>query len=1321
MSALRRRALTAVSIALALGCRDDAPVAPPLPRVVSSVAKVVVAAPRLVLEPGDSVRYSAQAFDAQGLVIPTATIIWSSSKPSVASVDARGTVIARTEGTAQILATADGQSGMADVSVSVTQLCDCTRIIDSTAMQLVERNDSTGIYVFRLTGNQIPAIDSGSIIVGAEDGGFLRRVQRVVRSGSSVTIQTTQAYVEDAVRDGAFAMTSFTEGDDIPFDSTAPRSGPWATTFAAPDLRMSAAGVCCKLDGLKISFKSKLDTNKTGTTLSASVDVTIKKGALVFDPRVDVGATIQNFRLQTFRTILGGNVGLNVDEYELSISGTAAAANKPFEFLTPKQLTWLVQQRPYAGFIGPMPVVYLLTRTLKLVVTPSITGSAVFAGRFRAGFDVTGGVRWDRSSGWTPVAASSSYFDAPAPEFKNVKASATVKIAVVLEYSLLFYGVAGPYVNLAPYLSATGAYIESHADGLVPTGMDWELKSQLGLDFGLGAKASLFGYKDLVSLGFSIPVIKPYTLRREFSDGPLVVHTEVTGPDQPDSLAIRLRPTKPDVYELGFFGFEPILTIPGPPPQGRDLSTSTQDRVISPNDSVRFENVRSGTSFKHTVGFWRLQGNCAAAEASPDTVAVKSQLLLTTVALLTSSPLAPTTDTLRVTCIALGALRVRTRVTGEDPVARSHLTLARRDTVGTGKGTPPVSMTIPAGSTPPDTVIDELVPLNSASGTNGRLDATLDPGRRNCAVAKPSTEQVTITSADTAVVEFRLTCVPLGHVMVRTVTTDPDSAPPSDAVTYQPRVLSRDGVDQITTPPATIAATGHTVVSGLVPLYNASGASGRHTVTLLSASNRCHDTAGFQRMVTVFPGDTAIAPFALKCVERLHVSTRSTGPASDRDGYIVVVDYADGSADSAAVGVNQTIGIAGVRPGMQTIRLAHVDPNCIAPASVNRQISGRDSTLVVFSVNCPGPPAPTGLRTTQILSNQVDLAWDAPPAGRRVGHYRLYRAIANLPGVVVIDSIGALAHSDAGLTPFTRYLYEVAAVDIDGVVGPRSAVLAVRTLDGTGPTAPGNLVAVAASASRINLTWTAASDPQSGVSRYRIYRGGALIDSASATSFADGGLTASTTYSYQVVAVNGQGLSGLPSNTVSATTLDGSPPTAPSGLSATPVSSTQINLAWTAATDPQSGIASYRVYRGARLVGTTTTTTFSENGLTPATSYTYEVSAVNGAGLEGSRAGPVTATTHAPLLGDVKVNVVSLGSGIPAAGYQVQLSASGVLLTQPIGSSGSVNFSGLVPQTYTVTLQNLPANCVVDDGPNPRSLVVTGGSTASTTFRVRCN
>lgn len=57
-------------------------------------------------------------------------------------------------------------------------------------------------------------------------------------------------------------------------------------------------------------------------------------------------------------------------------------------------------------------------------------------------------------------------------------------------------------------------------------------------------------------------------------------------------------------------------------------------------------------------------------------------------------------------------------------------------------------------------------------------------------------------------------------------------------------------------------------------------------------------------------------------------------------------------------------------------------------------------------------------------------------------------------------------------------------------------------------------------------------------------------------------------------------------------------PSVPTGLSATPVSQTQINLSWSASTDPGgSGVAGYRIYRGGSQIGTSTTTSYSNSGL----------------------------------------------------------------------------------------------------------------------------
>jgi fibronectin type 3 domain-containing protein len=94
-------------------------------------------------------------------------------------------------------------------------------------------------------------------------------------------------------------------------------------------------------------------------------------------------------------------------------------------------------------------------------------------------------------------------------------------------------------------------------------------------------------------------------------------------------------------------------------------------------------------------------------------------------------------------------------------------------------------------------------------------------------------------------------------------------------------------------------------------------------------------------------------------------------------------------------------------------------------------------------------------------------------------------------------------------------------------------------------------------------------------------------------------------------------------------------PSAPALLLAAPASSSRIDLLWTAAEGAESGIAFYRIYRNGAKVGTATSTAFGDTGLAAGTSYSYEVSAVNGAGLEGPRSTVATATTL-PALGIAK-------------------------------------------------------------------------------------
>ncbi len=87
------------------------------------------------------------------------------------------------------------------------------------------------------------------------------------------------------------------------------------------------------------------------------------------------------------------------------------------------------------------------------------------------------------------------------------------------------------------------------------------------------------------------------------------------------------------------------------------------------------------------------------------------------------------------------------------------------------------------------------------------------------------------------------------------------------------------------------------------------------------------------------------------------------------------------------------------------------------------------------------------------------------------------------------------------------------------------------------PTIPSGLASPSQTANSISLTWNASSD-NVGVTGYDVYRDGALAGSSTSTSYTDSGLSASTTYQYQVRAKDAAGNASELSSAISAATQE---------------------------------------------------------------------------------------------------------------------------------------------------------------------------------------
>lgn len=85
--------------------------------------------------------------------------------------------------------------------------------------------------------------------------------------------------------------------------------------------------------------------------------------------------------------------------------------------------------------------------------------------------------------------------------------------------------------------------------------------------------------------------------------------------------------------------------------------------------------------------------------------------------------------------------------------------------------------------------------------------------------------------------------------------------------------------------------------------------------------------------------------------------------------------------------------------------------------------------------------------------------------------------------------------------------------------------------------------------------------------------------------------------------------------------------------------------------------------------------------------------------------------------GSLSVNASTSGSEIDPNGYAVSVDGGPV---QALSVNDGTTFTGLAPGAHQVELSGVSANCAVS-GANPRSVDVTAGATASTTFNVTCS
>ena len=208
--------------------------------------------------------------------------------------------------------------------------------------------------------------------------------------------------------------------------------------------------------------------------------------------------------------------------------------------------------------------------------------------------------------------------------------------------------------------------------------------------------------------------------------------------------------------------------------------------------------------------------------------------------------------------------------------------------------------------------------------------------------------------------------------------------------------------------------------------------------------------------------------------------------------------------------------------------------------------------------------APT-LTLSSVTGTSVKLSWNASAGA--VG-YRVYRGQGTAP-LTLINTTDAsvVTYTASALRSSSAYTFAVAALGIDNVEGRSASKTATTTAstDTTAPAAPSNtsVGATAFSSSRVDIIWAASTSTD--VAFYEVLRGGVVVgtvDRPLATKFSDNGLTASTTYSYQVRAVDSAGNRSALTTTKSPKTLAAGTVKIVRGPYAVNVTATSATIMW---------------------------------------------------------------------------------------------------------------------------------------------------------------
>jgi hypothetical protein len=362
--------------------------------------------------------------------------------------------------------------------------------------------------------------------------------------------------------------------------------------------------------------------------------------------------------------------------------------------------------------------------------------------------------------------------------------------------------------------------------------------------------------------------------------------------------------------------------------------------------------------------------------------------------------------------------------------------------------------------------------------------------------------------------------------------------------------------------------------------------------------------ASNQVSIYIIPIPTAPSDLAATQINETEISLQWTDKSNNEDNFVLQRRLSGGTfTDLVTLNDNTEIysDIA-------------IEPDRIYEYRVRAEnIGGASSYSNIVAINVvPIPTAPSGLTATEISETEVSLAWtdnsnneDSFIIRRRVSG-GTYSDIATVGEDV--DT-----YLDNTVIPGTTYQYTVRAINIGGQSSNSNQV----TIDVIpAPITPSGLTAEQLSVDEISLFWTDNSDNEDNFVLERSVNGGGFSTlvtlSTNNTTYLDASIAPGNNYEYRVKAINTYGESDY-SSTVNLTALPA--PEVPTGLTATQLTTTEVEINWTDNSDNEDNFVLERNTNGG---GFSILITLSANissyldaSVSPGNNYEYRIKALN--------------------------------------------------------------------------------------------------------------